>query len=215
MVFVLIDQYPILRRGLISFLSDRFENVAALELERIRPVSEDFQGNIDLVIMSIDQSVESEYQYDIDYARKLWPGAALIVYDGEMDSGIALECFRLGVSAYITKDCGLVSLSECIRTVLSGKKYVDEKILSTALFAEGYKLGISKGGNELTANEYEVAKYLSEGKGTSWIAQVTKRKPSTISTIKLHIFQKLGVDNIVKLRDRITRVRIKPSKRYA
>jgi DNA-binding NarL/FixJ family response regulator len=55
----------------------------------------------------------------------------------------------------------------------------------------------------LTNRESEIAKYLSQGMTTSWIANELGRKASTISTIKHSIFKKMKVDNILELRTAI------------
>ncbi|MCE7070746.1 LuxR C-terminal-related transcriptional regulator [Dyadobacter sp. CY327] len=58
----------------------------------------------------------------------------------------------------------------------------------------------SKKRDLLMPRQNEIARYLIQGLSTSFIAKKTGLHISTISTFKSAIFQKLGIDNVLKLK---------------
>ncbi|SEJ69309.1 DNA-binding response regulator, NarL/FixJ family, contains REC and HTH domains [Dyadobacter koreensis] len=108
--------------------------------------------------------------------------------------------FSLGVKGYTDSRSSLKSIEEAIRIVLSGKLYAD-----SSLIIESFDSHLKKNESavaslfKLSVKELEIATYLIQGFGTNQISQLTNRKPTTISTQKTNIFNKLKVRNVVEL----------------
>lgn len=213
MKIVVIDNFPILRSGITTFLKEHFPNATLLETGTISSFSEQVHKvKVDLFILGISESSNTDNLATIDQIRKMHPDSKFIGYDEKPEAGRILSYMNSGTSGYISKHAELTELKKCIREVLEGRKFISQDIISLLINhkerTDDTQIRYLKR-TRLTAHEYEIAKYLSEGMKTGWIATLLNRKASTISTIKSTIYKKLEVDNIVTLREEISRVLIK------
>jgi DNA-binding NarL/FixJ family response regulator len=102
-----------------------------------------------------------------------------------------------GAYGYLQKDASDSEMNDAISTIYSGRRYLSPKQIEgvSSLLTE-------KGANPfhgLTAREMEVAFLLLRGEGLQEIASSLHISPSTASTLKTKVFDKLEVTNIVAL----------------
>lgn len=210
MKIVIVDKFPILRLGLTLFLKEHFSEATVVELESIGPLKEGTAvDNGDLIILGTVPLSDTDYTDAICEIKLLNPRVKFIVYDEFHEAETILSCIEAGANGYLSKEANLIQLKECIREVLKGKKYIGTEAIVSLLNTERatiVRTTFPRQKVQLTAREYEIAKYLSQGKRTGWIASTLDRKASTISTIKSSIFKKLKIDNIMRLRDEIIRL---------
>jgi DNA-binding NarL/FixJ family response regulator len=204
MKILVIDNYPISRKGMSMILQAQFPEATINELDGFTVAHHtraDFKP--DLIVFAIGQLIQSQDRMPINRIRKNYPTSKVIVYDDNADYDMLVSSFRSGVDGYLSKKSDVNELLECIKKVLSGKKYATNEALVELMFNR-YP-SATDGPNimrpTLTAHEWEIASYLTEGMKTTLIAQTLKRKVSTISTIKSTIFKKLKVDNVFALRE--------------
>jgi DNA-binding NarL/FixJ family response regulator len=197
----LIDSYALMRKGLSIILNDHFENVEVLESNDIAEFGRLYeQKRPDLMIMGINLTTKDDCLDMVNQLKKRFPAIPLVVYDEHLRLNLTIPYFKLGISGYLLKQNSAAEMINCVDAVLSKKQYLCPALLEVMLkfFSKphyGQQKSIS-----LTRRESEIAKYLSQGMKTSWIAETLGRKPSTISTIKNNIFKKMKVENIMELR---------------
>ena len=111
-----------------------------------------------------------------------------------------ISYFKSGINGYLSKHDDLSELITCISTVTAGKRYVNPDLMDFLFgyLIENYRTLKKK--DILTPRQNEIARYLMQGLSTSSIAEKTGLHISTISTFKAAIFLKLGIDNILKLK---------------
>lgn len=212
MEIVLIDRHPIIRKGLEQVLNSNFNEANLFEAESIVDFHESFPNQFpDLVIIGVSNFRKENDLNFINLARKWYPKGSVIAYDDEIDLHMITQYLTSGVSGYLPKSAGVKELVDCVNQVLDGKRYLSAEVLLWVLNTYSFESKPSrisvKDRAELTRREFEIAGYLAEGMKTSWIAKRLDRKPSTISTIKINIFKKLKVDNIVSLRNVVQALR--------
>jgi two-component system invasion response regulator UvrY len=102
-----------------------------------------------------------------------------------------------GAYGYLQKDASDAEMNDAISTIYAGRRYLSPKQM------EGISgLLAGKGTNPfhaLTAREMEVAFLLLRGDGLQDIASSLNISPSTASTLKTRVFDKLEVTSIVAL----------------
>jgi len=201
MFTVIIDRNAILRTGLKTILSQNFPNMRILEAESV----DSYHGDLhpDLVVFA--QQRDSSITAEISQFKKEHKPGTMIVYDMVFDVRVIQECFKIGVAGCISGQTSESEFLKCVREVLDGKRYIGQDF-QELIFTEVFSESISVKNNRkriLSPREHEIAVYLSAGHRTSWIARKLERKPSTISTIKKSIFNKLQVNNIADLRNQM------------
>jgi two-component system response regulator NreC len=112
------------------------------------------------------------------------------------------EMFKAGASGYLLKDCDYDELTNAIRVVASGKKYISPSI--SAILVDSFSedpTKIKKGDafSILTTREREVLQLLAEGKTTKQIGKTLFISPKTVEAHRLNIMKKLQIDNIAQL----------------
>lgn len=201
MTILIVDKISIYRCGMGLFLKDRFPDDKIMESESITSYRVDNPGRtVDLIVTRVDLAQESSDIDDIFKASALYPTVRIIVFGGRSESKTVIGYLKAGISGYLSSEVEPEELAKCIEEVRKGKKYISQEVLWTLL--DLYK-GRANGKAVLTTHEYKIARYLVEGKKTSWIATELSRKASTISKIKASIFKKLRVNDIFQLRARM------------
>jgi two-component system invasion response regulator UvrY len=104
--------------------------------------------------------------------------------------------YRAGLRGILYKDAGTEEILAAVEQVVSGQIYVSQATFRK-LMMQGTKPSNSFG--DLTVRETEVAHMLMEGKRNSQIGEALMLMPSTVSTFKTRIFNKLHVTTIIEM----------------
>jgi DNA-binding NarL/FixJ family response regulator len=200
--FLIFDTHPVMRMGLAILLRENFREAEIVESKEIAEYDEDAaQLAPDLVIYVLHADFEEEGYPSIVEIRQKYAGSRLIVYGSEMQPEVIIDYFKKGVNGYLSKYADIAEMLACIAAVSDGKRY-----LSAAQMASIFEYLIAshtpqKRWDLLTRRQKEVADYLVQGMSTSSIAEKTGLHLSTISTFKAAIFAKLGIDNVLALKE--------------
>ncbi|WAC13103.1 response regulator [Dyadobacter pollutisoli] len=124
-------------------------------------------------------------------------GIRILVLSVNPEHIFARRVLVAGAYGYLQKDASDSEMNDAISTIYSGRRYLSPKQIEgvSSLLTE-------KGANPfhgLTAREMEVAFLLLRGEGLQEIASSLHISPSTASTLKTKVFDKLEVTNIVAL----------------
>jgi len=200
--FVIFDTHPVMRMGLAILLRENFKEALIVESKGITEYDQDAGQPIpDLVIYVLHADFEEEGYPSILDLRQKYAGSRLIVYGSEMQPEVIIDYFKKGVNGYLSRYADVSEMLACIAAVLSGKRYLG--VTQMALIFE-YLIAShtpQKRWDLLTRRQKEVADYLVQGMSTSSIAEKTGLHLSTISTFKAAIFAKLGIDNVLALKE--------------
>lgn len=206
MKIVVVDQFPVLRNGLIGFLEENFSGAFIIEQDNLDYFFDIAQPEcVELVIIGLTQLYPVHVGGIIKKVKQVYSRAKIVLYDDKLEPDVVIASMKGGVDGYISKVTPVGELLEYVQDILQGNRRISKDIVSVILSAK-YLSPVGDPASKkrtLTAHEYEIARYLSEGMKTNRIANMLDRKASTISTIKSTIFRKLEVDNVVKLRELI------------
>jgi two-component system invasion response regulator UvrY len=188
---MIADDHPIVRKGLRRIVEDApglevvGEVGSGLELlERLPRVPAD--------IVLLDVSMPGlRFLEVLQRLRAEHPTVAVLVLSVHPEDQYAVRALRAGASGYLTKDHSPEELTEAIRRVYRGNKYV------SAVLAERLAADLAGGSRNirhelLSDREYEVLCLLGSGRTVKEIAQSLELSPKTVSTYRTRVLEKMG-----------------------
>jgi len=194
---LLADDHTVICSGLQKMLEPHYAVVgivgdgrallkAAAELER------------DVVLLDIAMPLLN----GLDAARELkkdWPRTKLIFLTIYTDSYIATEAFRLGASAYLSKNSLASELLAAVSSALSGKSYCTPQIARA--MEESFERGpkAARRPRYLSVRQREVLQMLAEGRSMVETAALLGIRYRTVRFHKAGIMEELAIKTNAEL----------------
>lgn len=188
---MIADDHPIVRKGLRRIVEDApgLEVVGEVGsgvelLERLPRLPAD--------IVLLDVSMPGlRFLEVLQRLRAEHPTVAVLVLSVHPEDQYAVRALRAGASGYLTKDHSPEELTEAIRRVYRGNKYV------SAVLAERLAADLAGGSRNirhelLSDREYEVLCLLGSGRTVKEIAHSLELSPKTVSTYRTRVLEKMG-----------------------
>ena len=104
-----------------------------------------------------------------------------------MTEAEALRLLQSGARGIIRKTADLASLMACLRTIASGRTWMEDCVFRDSVRADGYPR------SELTPREHQVLELVEQGFKNKEIALELGIRPGTVKIHLKHIFEKTGV----------------------
>ncbi|HHQ4705168.1 response regulator [Aeromonas hydrophila] len=191
---ILADDHPLILTGIRSLIAQH--QTGCEIVAEAHQVSELFktlqQHHCDLLIT--DFSMPGDSRSDglamIQSLKRNYPQLSIIVLTQIQNAGILQSLLQLGVSGILLKKAVISELSDAIRHVLSGQKYLGHSV--KLLLAESGMPDTTQP-LQLTPKENEVVRLLASGMSVSQVAEYLNRSIKTISTQKKSAMQRLGL----------------------
>ncbi len=197
----LVDDHPLLRKGLRVLLENRGFVVAGeadngLEaLERLRDIE------VDLVLMDISMPLID----GIETTRRLKAESAevrVLIFTGHTGLQYAVEAFKAGAMGYVVKDSNPDEVIIAIEKVMKGQQYTSPAVAEDML-GDFVAMVRREPGKErrdsLSAREKEVLTHIAEGDTNKEIAGKLFISVSTVKTHRVNIMKKLKIKDTAGL----------------
>ena len=190
MRILIADDHAIVRRGLSEILLEEYPSAFVEEVgDADTLLNKALAGNWDIVISDLmmpGRSVLEVLQQIKQHAAQL-PVLILSIFPEEQ---YATRVLKAGASGYINKDAAPTELVKAVQRILQGRKYITPNIAE--MLASDLSLATDKAPHELLSDrEFHVMKLLAEGKTISDIAEMLSLSPTTISTYRARIMEKM------------------------
>ncbi|SFE51787.1 two component transcriptional regulator, LuxR family [Chitinophaga sp. CF118] len=198
--FLIADDHSIVRTGISLLLKEEFMNIEIDECKDGDTVWEKIKtSSYDLAILDINMpGTDSINLLQNIFAFR--PDLKVLILTMSKEEIYARIYMQLGVKGFINKEADDIEIRKAITTTLNNKKYLSPEMhVSQSL--EANKRTPSSLFNRLSPRELEVMTHLLEGKNVSQIANLLCAHTSTIGTHKAKVLQKLGVTNIIELKE--------------
>ena len=195
---LIADDHAILRRGLKEILMRELDDAVCGEAENAEQVLAQVESQEwDVVILDVTMPGRS----GLDVLRDLKvmrPKLPVLVLSMHPEDQYGKRILKAGASGYMNKDSAPEELIKAIRKVQAGGRYV-----STAL-AEKLAWDLSSGQERpvheiLSHREFEVLRLLASGKTAGQIAQELHLSPTTVSTYRARILEKMNMTTTAEL----------------
>jgi DNA-binding NarL/FixJ family response regulator len=130
--------------------------------------------------------------------QTLKPGLRVLMLSMYAESQHAVRALKAGASGYLTKDSAPSQLTAAIRQIAAGGTFVTQSL------AEKLAVDLRGGPHKeplegLSIREYQVLCLLASGKTVTQIANELSLSVKTISTYRVRLQEKLGLDNTAQL----------------
>jgi DNA-binding NarL/FixJ family response regulator len=190
MKILIVDDHAIIHRGLRRILEDEFAGI--ILGEAYHP-----QAALDLVshelwnVVILDLDIPGRGGLDLlQQLRAAYPKLPVIVFSMHSEEQFAIRSLKAGASGYVAKDGDLSQLSEAVRRVLRGGRYVSAALAER--LAADLQRDISAAPHEWLSNrEFEVMRMLAIGISTTDIADKLSLSVKTVSTYRTRVLEKL------------------------
>jgi two-component system, NarL family, invasion response regulator UvrY len=194
---LLVDDHPVVRRGVREILSDE-PDIDILETadghECARLIQE---GSINLVILDLDLPGKNglDLLKEIKRKRPDLPVLILSIYPEEQ---FAVRVLKAGASGFVSKDAAPQELVKAVRKILGGGKHVSQRIAEFLLAQVGCE-STSSPHERLSDREFQILCLLGAGKTVSSIAGELSLSVPTVSTYRARILQKMEMKTTAQL----------------
>lgn len=198
MKFLIADDHKVVRLGLSLIIKEDYPQAEIFEATNALEIFQQVQLHKPDLLMLDLKMPESDGVSTVEQLLVKMPTLKILVISLNPERIFALRYFQLGVYGYVQKSEDDRVIKKAIAKVLAGKKYMSEDVID--IMTE--HINQKKYGNPfslLAKREFEVALHLINGLTTNDICNFMEIQPSTASTFKTRVFEKLNVKNIPEL----------------
>lgn len=194
---LIADDHPIFRQGLVAVLreTEEFELVGEAEdgrkalelLESLRP---------DVAVIDIGMPMMDGLQV-IRSAGERCLESAFVVLTMYKDEEYLREALSLGVKGFLLKESASSELLHCLRSVLSGKRFVSSEYSDFLLSRSSASDAEGRPVNQialLSPTEHRILRMLAENKTSREIADELHISFRTVNNHRAHICEKLHLE---------------------
>ncbi|WP_254560940.1 hypothetical protein [Dyadobacter diqingensis] len=133
MNILIIDKFPVFRKGLSCYLKDRFATACIQEASDPRSVPVKYLASgVALVFLGVNGRARCGNKNAIAKIRSRYSGAKLIIYDENAELILGLSYLKFGSHAYVSKKAALSELNQCLVNLLAGKRYISKEVFNVA-----------------------------------------------------------------------------------
>jgi two-component system invasion response regulator UvrY len=195
---LIVDDHPVVRKGLRTLLEEDFERPSIGEAESSGRALELIRGGTwDIVILDITLPPRN----GLDVLREIKaerPKLPVLVLSMHPEDQYAVRAFRAGAAGYMTKETAPKELADAIRTILARGRYVGPSL--AGLLAEVLSPEVERQPHEnLSDREFQVLCLIAVGRSTAEIAAGLCLSPKTVATFRARILEKMGMKNTAEL----------------
>jgi two-component system, NarL family, invasion response regulator UvrY len=201
--FLLVDDHVVVRSGIKILLSEIYNPAEIHEaMNGDTAVEKLKEHSFDLVMLDI-QMPNTDTLGLMQYIHITYPATKVLMFSMSAESIYAKRFMKAGAYGFISKEAPLEEITRAINNILNGRKYISET-LAENLAEDSFSGKSGNPFNELSPREFEIVSLLLEGKTVTEISHTLNIQTSTVGTHKARLFEKLGVDNILKLKELAT-----------
>ena len=194
MIRILVaDDHALVRGGIRQIVATTADLEVAGEATRGPEVLDKVRGG-DYQLLLLDMTMPGISGIDlIRHLKAARPELPILVLSMHNEGQVVLRALHAGAAGYVTKDSEPEILLAAIRKVAGGGRFIDPTLVDVVVFASG---GADAPPHELLSDrEFEVLQLLAGGRSLNEIAATLNISAKTISTHKMRLMQKLGLNN--------------------
>ena len=200
---LLIDDHPILRRGLTQLINQEADLMVCGEADEA-PKAFDAVATMKPDVAVVDISLKGGNGLElIKNIKARFPELPLLVLSMHDESLYAERALRAGSRGYVMKEVAIENVLTAIRRVLTGEIFLSDKMKARLLnqYVSGRARNKTGGSpiETLTDRELEVFRLLGEGRGTRQIAADLRLSVRTVEAYREYIKDKLDLKNATEL----------------
>jgi two-component system, NarL family, invasion response regulator UvrY len=194
---MLVDDHPIVRRGVRDILCDAFPTSA---IEEVGSGGEAMQriGHHRWDLMILDLSLPDGSGLDVlKRVREMQTRPPVLILSMHAAEQFARRAIAAGAAGYLTKDTADAELVTAVTRIIRGATYFGPEILEEV--ALGIHPDRERPDKRLSEREYEVFCMIARGKTVTIIATELGLSVKTISTYRRRVLEKMNMSSNAEL----------------
>jgi len=196
---LIVEDHSIVIKGLKIIFEKEFIGYSPDIVSSMAEMMKALKNN-NYCLVVLDMQLEDGVSLNIiPDVMKLYPSLDILIFTGYPEEVYAQRLFSYGVKGYLNKNSEEKEIIYALHTILAGKTYFSENYKNILLGKNENGYSTSNPFDLLSQRELETALLLLQGKRSSQICSELNIQPSTVTTYKIKIFTKLGVNNVVDL----------------
>jgi two-component system invasion response regulator UvrY len=187
---LIVDDHPVVRRGVRELLDDEFPGALFVELDNGEAaVSKVEDETFDVALL--DLSMPGRGGLDaLKEIRSRRPRLPVLVHSHHAEQQYAIRAIRAGARGYVTKDTAPEELVRAVREVVAGRRYMTPAL--AAQIASAISSDPDKEPHDILSDrELQVLRMMALGKTVRDIAKELGLSDKTISTYRTRVLEKL------------------------
>jgi DNA-binding NarL/FixJ family response regulator len=195
---LLADDHPVVRRGLRQILAETPDLLASGEASSVDEVRAAVQEQRwDVVVLDISLRGGNGIEL-IGEIRRLRPETRVLILTVHPEDQYAVRAIRAGAAGFMNKESAPEKLTEAIRKIASGGRYVSPALAETLASVLAGDDG-DEPHRRLSDREFEILKLLGSGKTVSEVAAELALSVKTVSTHRTRILRKMNMTTSAQL----------------
>jgi len=186
-----VDDHPIVRKGLVQILAAEAEmSVAGEAVDTASALTLLGQTPVDVLVLDVMMPGRSGLEF-LKELKQLYPKMPVLILSQYPEDQMAVRAIRAGASGYLTKDSAPEQLVEAVRRVHAGRKYLTAQ--TAELLADSVESGQERPHETLSDREFDVFRRLAGGQSVSDIAADLNLSVKTVSTYRARVLEKMNM----------------------
>ena len=204
MRIMLVDDHPIVRRGVSEILARAFPQATIQEVGTgTGAMGLARSQSWDIVILDLTLPDGSGVDV-LKRIREMQARLPVLILSMHTADQFARRAIAAGASGYLTKDTADEELVAAVTRLVRGGKYFGPQVLEHVL-AGLYADGDERPHERLSDREYEVLRMIGSGKTVSEIAAALMRSVKTVSTYRARVLEKMDMRTNAELTHYVVR----------
>lgn len=205
---LLVENHSIVRLATLFIIRDVLPAITHWETDNFPDALQIVSTRkLDLILLDINIPEGEGFQMIVKI-RRLQPDVAILVFSAIDEEIYAMHYLKAGANGFLSKNSSTQEIRTAIVAILVNGRYMSELVQQA--FLRGQAAPVARETNPLATlsqRELEVMDLLLEGKWTKEIATFLNITGSSVSTYKARIFEKLNVNTVIELYQRVAALR--------
>lgn len=197
---LIADDHAIIRRGLKFILDAHFSGCYINEADSIKDVKNLLSAFAFSHIIFDMQMLDDNIIEHLPEIRKQYPNIPILIYTMSPEEIYGKRMLDMGATGFLSKLSSEAEVIEALDLFLNGKTYISPQ-LKERISKDEIKFKSESPIDSLSDRELIVMNHILKGTGVKEISIKLDLKPTTVATYKARIFNKLGVSNVMDMRN--------------
>jgi two-component system, NarL family, invasion response regulator UvrY len=196
--FLIVDDHPLLRRGVKEILQDAYPDAGIGEAASAAEMFAKLRTQAwDLLVLDVSLP-DLDGLECLAQIKRGHPALPVLIMSAHAEALFAIPALKAGASGYLHKERAPEDLLNAIGRVLRGGKYVSSEVAE--LLAEEQLQGTTRPLHEsLSEREFTIMRLLAGGRAVSEIAEQLYLSPKTVTTYRARLLQKMNLTSNAEL----------------
>lgn len=201
--FLLIDDHVVVRSGIKVLLLQTYSPSEVHEANNGESALKQLEGHTyDLIMLDIQMPKTDSLALLTDILKNA-PSAKVLIFSMSSETVHAKRFLKAGARGFISKESPMEEIEKAISLILDNRRYISSS-LASMLANESFDAKAENPFSKLSPRELEIATLLLSGQTISSISASINIQVSTVGTHKGRMFEKLGVTNLLELKELAT-----------